>query len=55
MTNDGQASSFSRRMISPELCQAIAKNERQNPDLRQKAPVVDPAAVTIKLCKPRTK
>jgi hypothetical protein len=50
-----QAFSFSRRMISPELCQASAKNERQNPDLRQKAPAVDPAAVTIMFCKPRKK
>jgi hypothetical protein len=47
-----QASSFSRCIFfAPELCQAIAKNECQNPDLRQKAPVVGPAAVTIKLGK----
>jgi len=39
----------------PSFAKAIAKNERQNPDLRQKAPTVDPAAVTIKLCKPREK
>jgi hypothetical protein len=39
----------------PSFAKAIAKNERQNPDLRQKAPAVDPAAVTIMFCKPRKK
>jgi hypothetical protein len=27
-----------------------SNNQFQNPDLRQMAPAVDPAAVTIKLC-----
>jgi hypothetical protein len=43
--------SRSRDAPAPEFCQAIAKNERQNTDLRRKAPAVDPAAVTIMLCK----
>ena len=40
-------------MIFARAMPSHCKNERQNPDLRQKAPAVDPAAVTIMFCKPR--
>jgi hypothetical protein len=35
-----QASSFSRRIFSPELCQRQSQQQTSEPDLRQMAPAV---------------
>jgi hypothetical protein len=47
----GNDEAFSRRIFSPELCQASPTNQSQSPDLRQMtSAVVFPAAITIMLC-----